>query len=779
MTPNGAEIFRFGPFLLDTSEHHLLRDGEPVPLQPKAYETLLFLVRNNGKLVLKNDLLKTVWGHTVVEESNVSQNIFILRKALGDGQAGHRYIITVPGRGYRFEAKVETGATDPQKHARSNDSLPTQRRDDVAQAKSRLARAVLGIGVVVLSTLAALFAYRNFRQPINLTEKDTVVLADFLNSTGDPVFDGTLREGLSAQLEQSPFLNLLPEQQIAETLSLMAQPKGARLTPALATDVCLRTNSAAILLGSISQVGTKYLLTLKAVKCANGRTLASEEAHASDKNQVLDALSSMAAAIRTKLGESLASVEKFDTTLEKVTTPSLEALQAYTLGVRAMFAKADPDSIPLFERAASLDPNFAMAYMRLGTNYFNMDETSRASLYMQKAYALRERTSVREQLHIAANYHAIVTRNLEESRRTLELWIQLYPRDWRAFGNLCVIYGFLADYEKGLSTAETALKLSPGNALNYSNLITSYLQLNRLAEAQATAREARSHSIDSPFIHANLYLVAFLQWDTALMAQEAKAVMDTPGWQDLVLYNESDTAAFAGQFIQARELTRRAGEIAVKADRQETMAAYLAEGALRDALVGNFQLAREQASRALSFSDAREVAAMTAISWALSGDAAAAIRLGTALESRFPDDTIVKYNSLPLIRAVCALSRGDATGAIDALATAEPYESGQTTQLVTFTLYPVYFRGIALLRTKNGKLAAAEFQKLIDNPGLVQNEIIGALAHLGLGRAAALSGDVDAAASAYNTFFALWKSADANLPLLKTARSEFARLHST
>jgi DNA-binding winged helix-turn-helix (wHTH) protein/tetratricopeptide (TPR) repeat protein len=775
MTTNGDEIYRFGPFELDARRKHLLRDGKVIPLQPKAFETLVILVRNSGALVLKRDLLDTVWGHTVVEESNVSQNIFILRKALGDD--AHHYIATVSGRGYRFESKVEVASSAPE--AIDQPSLPAA--SQIAQARGRLFLAapsvILGISALALALLLAGVRYWYLHRSARLSEKDTVVLADFVNSTGDPLFDDALREGLSAQLEQSPFLNLLSDQQIAQTVQLMARPKGARLTREVANDVCRRTASRAVLYGTISQVGTQYILTLKAVTCTGGDTLANIEARASDKNHVLDALSTMAAAIRTKLGESLASLAKFDTPLESVTTPSLEALQAYSLGVGAVIAKRDPQAIALFEHAINLDPNFAMAYMRLGTHYFNMDETARAAEYLKKAYTLREHTSEREKLHIAANYAAIVTRDLEASRKTLEVWIELYPRDWRAWGNLCTIYGFLAEYEKGLAAGETALKLAPDNVLNYSNLIISLLQLNRLDAAARVAEEAKIRALDSPFIHANLYLIAFLKRDAIQMAQEVKGVMATPGWEDLVLYNESDTAAFAGEFSAARDFTQRAAEAAVKAERTETMAAYVAEGAVREALVGNSLLAATHAKRALSFSNGRDVVAMSALSLA-SSDPVLAGRLAADIEARFPEDTIVKFNSVPMIRAAIALQKGDAAEALDALAAAKRYELGQTSQLVTFTLYPIYFRGLALLKANQSLAAAAQFQKLIDHPGLVQNQLIGALAYLGLGRARASSGDGPAALSAYRSFFSLWERADADLPPLREARAEIAKIDS-
>jgi eukaryotic-like serine/threonine-protein kinase len=773
MNTNDEEIFKFGPFLLDPGQRMLMRDGKPVPLQPKAFDTLVVLVRNRGKLVLKNDLLETVWGHTVVEESNVSQNIFVLRKALSDGEEGHRYIVTVPGRGYRFEEPAVAAAVTPVPSQQSAVAAPSE-----AAPKTIFAMRppwlgwALALGAVALAAIAYVYV----RPAPKLGEKDTIVVADFVNTTGDAVFDGTLRQGLVVDLGQSPFLNLLSDQQIAQTLLLMAQPKNSKVSGELALEVCQRTASAAVLNGSIAAVGTEYLLTLQAVSCKNSQSFASVDARAMDKNHVLDSLSSLGSRIRTKLGESLASVKKFDTPLESVTTSSLEALQSYTLGSLAMSEKRDTDAVGLFERAISLDASFAMAYMRLGTLYFNLDESGRAMQYMENAYAFRDRATEREKLHIAANYAAIVTQDLEVSRKTYETSLQIYPRDASAVANLATIYGFLADYDKGLQKSEEALLLAPDTALAYSNLIISLLQVNRLDDALAAAKTARERHIDSPFIHANLYLIDFLKHDESGMELEAKAIRATDGWADLVLYNESDTAAFAGRFSLARDLTQRAADSAQKSDRKETAAAYMAEAALREAIVGNTAIARQQAHRALEITDAREVAAMAAMALAASGEPALAGRLADELQQRFPQDTIVNFNYLPTIRAIIALSSANAGAAIDALAIAKRYETGQTTQLVTFAMYPVYFRGQAMLMSKVGSAAAAEFQALIDHPGIVQNEIVGALAQLGLGRSYALAGDSVKAAAAYQEFLSLWKSADPDLPLLGQAKTEFAKL---
>ena len=641
----------------------------------------------------------------------------------------------------------------------------------------KLWKVLVPAAVIVVAALIAGGVYFRSHHAAPLTEKDTIVLADFTNTTGDPVFDGALRQGLSSQLEQSPFLNLLSDERVAQTLALMAQPKDARLTRELAREVCQRTASAASVEGSIYSLGSQYVVGLKAVNCRSGDALANEQATASGKEQVLKALGEAATKMRVKLGESLASVQKYDAPAENVTTPSLEALQAYSLGYQAQIVKNDyAAAIPLFQRAVSLDPNFAMAYARLGTNYFNMGQTARSAENARKAYEFRERVSEREKLYIVSHYEQFVTGNLEAARKAYELWAQTYPHDQTPPGNLAVIYGALGDYDKALAAAQEALKLSPGSGLSYSGLVISYVAVNRQDEARTTAQEAQAHNLDNPANHLNLYLIDFLQHDAAGMEREAAGLMGKPGFEDIMLDTESDTAAYAGQFSKARELTRRASESAQRADEKETAAGYEAEAAMREALVGNMSQAKQQAQTAVSLPTGRDVEAMSAIALGLAGDAAQATRLAADLAKRFPEDTVVQFNYLPTIHAAIALQAGSASKAIEALVPTAPYELGSTAQSINFVLYPVYLRGEAYVAAQQGSAAAAEFQKILNHPGVVGNEPIGALAHLGLARAYALQGDTVKARSAYQDFLGLWKDADPDIPILIAAKSEYAKL---
>jgi eukaryotic-like serine/threonine-protein kinase len=654
--------------------------------------------------------------------------------------------------------------------------------------------AVTGATVLAIALAVGAFWWLNGRKAHALTEKDTIVLADFTNTTGDPVFDGTLRQGLSVQLEQSPFLSIISDQRIQQTLQMMGQPPDARLTPETARDLCQRTASAAVLDGSIAQIGTQYLLTLKAVNCASGESLASTEAQAGDKNHVLDALGKTASEIRNKLGESLSTVRRFDTPLEQATTPSLEALQAYSLGWKTL-GKGDPvAAVPLLQRTIRLDPNFAIAYAVLGDSYSNLGETSLAAENCRKAYELRERVSEREKLYIESDYYQSVPGDQEKARQVYELWAQTYPRDWVPRINLGFISRNLGQYDRALAESREVLRLAPAIGFGYGNLVSSYLYLNRLQEARATAEEAQAKNLDSPSLRFSLYLLAFLQNDAAAMAQQVAWSAGKPGVEDVLLGLEADTAAYSGRLAKAREFSRQAVVSAERAEQKETAAGYEAETALREALFGNAAQARQRAAAALGLSTGRDMQYGAALALAYAGDDRRAQALTDDLGKKFPEDTIAQFNYLPTLRAKLAANRGNGSEAIESLRAAASYELGQTTNgnYAWTTLYPVFVRGEAYLAGHQGKEAAAEFQKILDQRGAVVNEPIGALAHLGLARAYALqagfvapgfspAGAADPAAlakarAAYQDFLALWKDADPAIPILRAARAEYEQL---
>jgi eukaryotic-like serine/threonine-protein kinase len=632
--------------------------------------------------------------------------------------------------------------------------------------------AVAGATILVIGLAVGGWLFFS-RKAHALTEKDTIVLADFTNTTGDTVFDGTLRQGLSVQLEQSPFLSIISDQQIQQTLGLMGQPAQAKLTSAIARELCQRTGSAAVLDGSIAQIGTQYLLTLKAVNCASGESLASTEAQASDKNHVLDALGKTASEIRNKLGESLSTVQKFDTPLEQASTTSLDALQAYSMGWKNMAGGDRPAAVAFLQRATRLDPKFAMAYALLGVNYSRFGESGLAAENTRKAYELREQVSEHERLHIEGNYYYFVTGDLEKTRQSFELWAQTYPRDFVPHTALGLISKALGQYDEALPQTLTALRLGPERAASYSNLAEVYIMLSRFPEARAAAEEAEAKKLDSPSLHSVLYELAFLQNDAAGMAQQVAWSAGKPGVEDVLLDNEADTAAYSGRLGEAREFSRRAVASSERAEEKEVPASYEAEAALREALFGIAAEARQGAAGALALSNGRDVKYGATLALALAGDAGRAQALTDDLGKRFPEDSIVQFNYLPTLHAQLALSRNDTAKAIEVLQAAGPYELGSVGNTA---LYPVYVRGEAYLAAHQGNKAAAEFQKILDQRGLVQNEPIGALAHLQIGRAYASQGDTAKAKAAYQNFLKLWQDADLDIPILIAAKAEYAKL---
>jgi tetratricopeptide (TPR) repeat protein len=658
------------------------------------------------------------------------------------------------------------------------DSAPVQ-----AAVPDLIGRSIRWWVVIAAATLAVIVVvgawWLYFRRAHALTEKDTIVLADFTNSTGDAVFDGALRQGLAVQLEQSPFLSIVSEERIQQTLRLMSQPADAKLTPPIAREICQRIDSVAVLEGTIASLGSQYVLGLKAVNCRTGDSLADEQVTAGSKEQVLPALSEAASKLRGKLGESLSTVQKFDTPVEEATTPSLEALQAYSLGQTTMVGKADyVAAVPFFQRAISLDRNFAMAYASLGTSYFNLNETRLAAENTRKAYELRQRVSDREKFYIESHYYHFVTGDLEKARRAYELWARTYPRDDEPSNGQGTIYTTLAQYENGITQFRDALRLNPGNGLAYANLVVAYLHGNRLADARAAAQEAQVKRLDSPFLHDYLYDIAFLQNDAAGMVQQVAWSRGKLGVEDWLLYGEFDTAAYSGRLSKALEFSRRAVASAEQAKEKETAAEYEADAALQLALFGNVTQARERSTTALALSNGRDVQFLAALTLAFAGNVDHSQSLADELAQHFSEDTMVQLNYLPTIRAEVALNGNNASRAIEILQGAIPYELQAPAYggALVNNLYPVYVRGQAYLTMHRGNEAASEFEKIIEHSGVVLNEPIGALAHLQLARAYALAGEMAKARKSYQDFLTLWQNADPNIPILRLANAEYAKL---
>ena len=648
------------------------------------------------------------------------------------------------------------------------------------KSDSGLGWKAVAIGAAALVGVLAIGGWLyNTRRAHALTQADTIVLANFTNKTGDPVFDETLRQGLAAQLQQSPFLSLISEQRIQQELRLMGVPPESKLTPKMASDLCQRLGSKVYLGGSISNIGNQYVVGVSAVNCQTGDSVAEQQVTANGKEAVLGALGTASTKLREQLGESLKTIQKLDTPIEQATTPSLEALQAYSMGRRNLSGKADyPAAIPLLEHSIQLDPNFAMAYAILGTTYRNQGEKTLAAENVRKAYELRSRVSEWEKFYIESHYYDFGRGDLEKASKVYELWAQIYPREEVAPTNLGNIYQMLGQHDKALAEFREAMRISAPDGLLYSNLILGYAYTKRTDEASAIGKEAISKNFDSAALRNALYDLAFLKSDQPGMAEQVSWATGKPGKESVVLGLEAATAAYYGKLRIARDFFQQELSSAERAGDKEMAADGEAAAALTEALYGNGSEAKQRAANGLAGSNGRDPQYAAALALALAGDAAHAKSLADDLDKRYPEDTVVRFNYGPTLRAQLALTvPGNGAKAVETLATASPYELGVPgSDTLRTNLYPVYVRGEAFLASHQGTAAAAEFQKIVDWSVVVNNEPIGALAHVGLARAYAMAGDAAKSRAAYNDFFSLWKDADPNIPVLLQAKSEYAKL---
>jgi len=639
-----------------------------------------------------------------------------------------------------------------------------------AVSKKPFSRMIIIAGALVVAAASVGGWLFYIRKAHALNETDTIVLADFNNTTGDSVFDGTLKKGLTIALKQSPFLKIVSDQQIANTIRQMRRAPGEHLTKEVFGEVCQRVGSKAMVTGSIAQLGQQYVIGLEAVKCNTGDLLAQEQVRAAAKEEVLAALDNLGSKLRRSLGESLSSIQTFDVHLAEATTSSLEALKLLTIGLRVQDSQGDAEAIPFYKQAIELDPNFAIAYANLGIAYTSIGQAELARENCEKAFALRERVSQIEKYSIASFYYAYVTGELEKAIQVNTLSKQVYPRDLSATLNLGYYYERIGQYDKAVAESLAAIRVNPATG-GYENLVGYYVAVGRLDKAKATYEQARALGVDVIPLHGNRYSVAFLEGDKPEMDQQLAWAKGKPGAEDAFLNAQSDTEAFYGRLGEARNFSRQAVEIALRGDQKETASSWELNAAVREAEFGNRSKAREQTAYALRLASNRDVQIATALTLARAGNSVQAQLIADAIAKRYPLDSLVNGYWLPVIRAALEINRNQPQRAIELLQVATTYELG-----AGGSLYPVYLRGEALLRSHQGTAAAAEFQKMIDHRGITVNSPRGALAHLGLARAYAVSGETAKSRTAYRDFLALWKDADPDIPILKEAKAEYAKL---
>ena len=775
MQTHPGTVYRFGPFEVNTTSGEIVKNGRPVRLQEQPLRLLVVLLETPGEVVSREELRIRLWpGDTFVDfDGSLKVAVRKLREALDDDAEDPRYIETIPKRGYRFlvsEVRRMDAATEVEPSNGNQAPFQTDATPVVThQTHNRLPKYGFA-AVALILTAAGVFHWQHRKQAKPLADEDVLVLADFNNTTGDPVFDGALRQGLTVQLEQSPFLHLVTEERIRQVLRMMDQPADAQLTPAIAREVCERSASAAVMNGSIAPLGSQYVLALRAVDCRNGQVLDAEQAQVARKEDVLNALGQIARRFRTRVGESLATVEKYDTPLIDATTPSLEALKAYSLALKKFATGGDIASMPFFRRAGELDPNFAMAYAYLSTAQSNHRAPELAAENIRKAYELRAKVSERERFYIESHYYWNGTGELEKAVSVFEQWQQTYPGYYSPYLTVALIYKRLGNPEKALEEAREAMRLEPNHALCYFNVGADYIILNRLDEAEAVFKQAEERKLENEALSKSRYTLAFLKGDTARMAQVAAAAMGKPGQEDYILAIQADTEAWYGRLKNAHELKRRATDSALYNSVKEAASAYQAEGALLESASGNLKVARTDANAALKLSPNRDVREMAAVAMAQAGDTAAAEKLAAGLDKDFPLDTLVQRYWLPTIRAAISLHRKDPGRAVQQLQVTNAIELGEPRLIV------IHLRGEAYLMLHDGIRAEAEFQKFIDHRTFVANAEWGALARLGLGRAYVLQADTVKAKAAYEDFLTLWKDADPDIPVLQHAKAEYAKL---
>ena len=759
-------VVRFGVFEARLSSGELRKRGLPIRVPGQPFKILAMLLERPGEVVTRDELRSRLWSaETFVDfEHSLNSAIKKLRQALGDSAENPRYIETLPRLGYRFIAPVSSGgpevavAVAPAPQAASAPAVP--------RAGYRLAQSKLPVAAAVLLGVGGVIWYTLWHPAPPITEQDSIVLADFDNRTGDPAFDGTLKKVLEVEISQSPYLNILPDQNVRQTLEYMRRRPDEPITKQVGLEICQRSTAKAVVSGSIASLGTRYVLTLEVLNCATGSVLAGAKAEAESKERVLRALDDCTGKIRRKLGESLASIRKFGAPIEEATTGSFDALKMFAQGDELRRQGKAAESIAFFKRASELDPQFTLAYGRLGAVYANLSENGLAKQYLEKAFQLRERTSERERLYLAARYYENVSGETGKAIDNYEIWRNAYPRDWIPVNNLGNKYTAVGQYEKAIEAAREAVRLNPNHELPYETLARAYKRATRYAESKSTCEKAIAKHLERWGIHSILYQIAFAEGDTGAMQRQVEWGIGKPT-EDVTLMEEAWAAAAGGRLRDSRELSRRAFAVARKNGFPDNAAAAVVTQGSIEAAFHNFTEAKERATAALALEGAN-VADDAALVLAQTGDLTRAESLADDLVRQHPLDTLVNEVSVPSIRAEVAIRRGQPERAVDLLRNAAPFE------LRDFTV--PYIRGSAYLSAQMGTDAAREFQKILKNQGVDPTSPDYPLAHIGLARAYALQGDKAGSRREYEEFFVLWKDADQDIPILREARSAYAEL---
>jgi eukaryotic-like serine/threonine-protein kinase len=790
-------IYLFDQYEVDDEDLCLTRQGQRLPLEPRALAVLLLMLRSNGRLLKKDAILEAVWKNTVVEESSLSRAVALLRKQLGDDPRHPTFIETVPTLGYRFIAQVrastpeERSGVSTEVQSLATDPAPIKaaavtsaRGDDergVAHGPASLIKRRFVWALIAILPLVGVAVFRfAFHPRPRVLEKKSIVLAEFSNSTGESVFDDTLRQGMIVQLDQSPLFSLVSEERIQTTLRLMGQDPNARLAPILGREVCRRTGSLAVLDGSIARLGGRYVLGLRATNCSTGEVLDTEQVQAGRKEDVLRALGQIASRLRARIGEPLSSVSNLDTPLEEATTSSLEALKAFSEAIRVKNSQGSAAAIPFLQRAISLDPEFAIAHALLGRMYGDIGQETRSAESAAEAYKYRNRASEPERFFIVASYETQVTGNLEKAEATCETWERAYPHDPGALGFPAgLILRVFGRYEAAVEKAKRLVGTDPDFAMGYHLLVINDIALGHIHEAQSALDGAAARHLEIPQYLLDRHRLAILEGDESgtdrLMALAARQ----PATEGFVSGQQASLLAYAGRIIQSRAVMQRAVTLALQLGRRDAAARLDAGSALRESLFGNVEAVTRDAMAALELSSGRDAEYGAAAALAFARNSSAAQGLADDLAKRFPEDTAARYHYIPVIRALLALNRNEPGKALELLEVNVPYELGSPPSYYSGfygVMYPVFVRGQAYLASHRGIEAAAEFQKIIDHPGLLVSDPIGALAHLELARALVLTGDKVKAKAAYADFLDLWKTADSNMPTLNAAKAEYARL---